>query len=447
MNRLAAFLVAMIVCLYTPNVGAQAEVIGGTVAVDQLAGSIADELQEVIRQLENTASRLMMEARTHAIVTAGNVEFLGEKLAGKVFDELDDTQKRAFQSARQLIADFKAGNLEAIAKAGDVVTRLESAIATLPLSRTFPRVLDYSPSYFVASDVGDTVQISAKGSWLGYDEPTLAFGDAPCKLMTKIETALSFECPSSAIADTPVRMASGVLTVFEERNFWEQLVGFFGSNRKPVEYQVGITGMPREIGSYAAVAHVEEAGEERRTRTEEFRADNDHCWGAQQKQWAVNADVGNGWQIDVAVAPTPTIISLSSKSSFQGIANLAASGFSVNGTVTNNGDCGPKRPFSSSRLWYDGRGHVHVKVSFEEFRTVPVVNAKDIAGDTFLWRKDVTVNLPERTKAFTITVETVEPRTIVVTEPGDYGWFMVEYDPDARVVVLRPKQAEAALAS
>ena len=103
-----------------------------------------------------------------------------------------------------------------------------------------------------------------------------------------------------------------------------------------------------------------------RERNVERHFQNEHCGSSTNIKWEIQA--AEGWQIDTtSLNLTPT--SISSKSSYFGISHLTEDGFTMNGRVSNNGDCVKVLGKVIAR---DGRGHLTVAGTYTEVREVEV---------------------------------------------------------------------------
>lgn len=102
---------------------------------------------------------------------------------------------------------------------------------------------------------------------------------------------------------------------------------------------------------------------ETRERTVERSFRNGHCEDPTNIRWEVRA--AEGWQIDVtSLALVPAA---SSKSAYYGVSNLTEHGFTINGRVSNNGDCVRVLGKVVAR---DGRGNLNVSGTYNEVREV-----------------------------------------------------------------------------
>lgn len=98
---------------------------------------------------------------------------------------------------------------------------------------------------------------------------------------------------------------------------------------------------------------------ERRTEKYSFNRANTHCSGPRDVNWRVNAP--EGWRI-VGRDSIDDKYSESSKSTYHGVQELDDSGFSVTGTVANNGNC--VKAFGQT-IAKDGRGRLYAFGTYE----------------------------------------------------------------------------------
>ena len=107
---------------------------------------------------------------------------------------------------------------------------------------------------------------------------------------------------------------------------------------------------------------------ETRERTVERHFQNGHCENSTNIKWEVRA--AEGWRIDSTSLKIDPV-SISSKSSYFGVSDLTEDGFTMNGRVSNNGDCVKVLGKVVAR---DGRGHLTVAGTYNEKREVEVAN-------------------------------------------------------------------------
>ena len=102
---------------------------------------------------------------------------------------------------------------------------------------------------------------------------------------------------------------------------------------------------------------------ETRERTVDRNFRNGHCEHTTNIRWEVRAS--EGWEIDVtSLALVP---STSSKSAYYGVSDLTKHGFTINGRVSNNGDCVRVLGKVVAR---DGRGNLNVSGTYNEVRQI-----------------------------------------------------------------------------
>ena len=100
---------------------------------------------------------------------------------------------------------------------------------------------------------------------------------------------------------------------------------------------------------------------ETRERTFSHSRRNNHCQGPRSVSWRIEAD--EGWSIDPESVSAQH--SSSSKSSYGGIIDASGSGFTIKGTVANNGECIRVLGNTVAR---DGRGSLGVWGTYTEIK-------------------------------------------------------------------------------
>jgi hypothetical protein len=430
------------------NLGhSQAEVFAG-MAVSDVVTTISDQLQEVIRQTEDSTNGLMFNARTHALVLLQNTKFLGEQLQGKVFDNISEEQRIFFNNVNEVLSKWQGSNMEALAELEYTTSLVDAAFATLPFSKPIPRVFKYSPGFDVYRDANSNeYTLKFEGRYLAFGDPELLFDEQVCILKNETENNLEFTCKLADLVDGIITSHSGTLTVFEKQNFFQRIGRIFGDNRQRHTYQVSLSVIPKVWGKVEGTVNLNEPAEERRTREEGFSNGNEHCKGSREVVIPFQADAANGWQIDVTTVNLKSA-ETSADSRIYGLVNVTSASFGVSGQVKNNGEC--VKAFGKV-ISYDGRGKIWGSVEFQEFRTTTQTVTRNFqdAGlnqsGELIWSEDVPFQLPSNEVGFNLTVTQFDGSVKVADKSGDYGWFTVSYDPSTHLVVLRTKSVEEAL--
>lgn len=157
----------------------------------------------------------------------------------------------------------------------------------------------------------------------------------------------------------------------------------------------------------------------------------------------MNADAKDKWQIDVtSVKPRETT---KIGNTWWQLVDLTGASFAIRGSVGNHGSCGPR--VFGQRLGVDGRGSLGVSVSFDETRPTVTEVQKKLDSFQMAWGNDYTIQMPQDTKAFVVTVRQIDGRQRVASSNGDFGWFTIEHNIDAKVLHVKVKAAQEAFAS
>ncbi len=411
-------------------------------AVSTIIGSMEDALQQIIRDLEGAYSRSAFETRSHAIALLQQLQLSSEALVGKTFGELNATQQRFFTDTKLTLDEWHKGNKRALDKLQDVVNDANSVLATLPLSKTWPRVTRYAPTFTVVDPSAKTVAIMVRGSFLGEGDPTLAFGKSICTRDAKTEEALRFTCDRAVLGNpSKLKAVSGKLTV-EQRpdGFFETIGSFVGLGKKRT-YDIGISVLPSVLGHFDGVAKASVEKEVTETRTESCSRHNGHCEGAYSLNCNITAR--SGWAIDVnSVSAVAT--NRSENSRFNGVFDKTTNGFQLRATVRNRGACGPRLP-GGARAGVDARGMIALRTTFTERQTQATPTETIIPKGTLQWGQEIAIPLPERVDGVVVNVRRVDGQTQVVTGTATDGWVQAEFRPELRVVVLRARKPEDVL--
>ena len=99
---------------------------------------------------------------------------------------------------------------------------------------------------------------------------------------------------------------------------------------------------------------------ETRSRTFQFRHQNNHCQGPHRVEWRISAD--SGWEIEPNSVDV-RVTEKSSKSSYSGVKDSTSQGFTIVGNIVNNGQCVRVLGKTIAR---DGRGALGVRGTYVE---------------------------------------------------------------------------------
>jgi len=425
---------------------AQAAAVTADMAISNQIHNLRESLNGVISAASASVSKNSFEIRQHAEILLQDLDRLGNDLMGKTFQGISEEQRKAFNNAEVAVAQLRDALSKPVADIDAAIARSSDAFGTLPFANRTPRVLRASPSYIgvLSEEMGD-VSVGVEGSWLGNDTPSLSFDKTECRLVNKLETALKFSCPQGVFASgEKVEYRTGVLKVYDPKSFWERLKSTVVKTEKFRTYSIGVTVVPAVMAKYTVTATV--TGIQRETvrrRTQKFSHTNDHCSSDRHPVWNVNRT--SGWKID----PHSIRVhehSRSSRSLNSGAINRGERGFQLGGVVRNNGDCGPFLPLTNRRAYYDGRGWLTVHATYAEYRDVPTEQTVRITEGEMVWGKDIGIELPPGTKAFRVDILQLDGTKLVeVSERADQRWYGLNYNPNNRNLVIKPKSLHLAL--
>ena len=405
-------------------------------STDPVSEAIAD-VQELVAVLEDSRTTLSFAVRSDLLIVLQNLQQIQRQMVDGTLNRLDTTVQSGLRSLRDAIRDFSSGNMQALESVHDIGASLTEAMTRIPGFSDEPMVTTYSPTLALASPVRE-LDIFVHGALLGSTHPTLEFASRTCTLKEHLERSLAFRC--SAPGQTSERWASGQLVL--EFNGW---FDYFFLERK--SYRVAVRTIPQPLGQYELSPTVEVETTVRRPRSQTNGHRNPHCSGNKPVTWTYSP--GAGCEIDVDSVRTRVLVR-SSKSSFGGVDKLTATGFQVRGSVNNNGKCVKVLGQPASR---DGRGSLRVETSWVDLCKTTTESQPEPEHGEILWGKDVSIPVPESTKAFKLEIRQTNKETRIiqgdrsgVVDKPNWPWFSVRWQPAARSVVVSPTELERAFA-
>lgn len=425
-----------------------ATAIAGSTAVNSVIDNAKSNVEDLIDELDGTVSRNSFAVRQHLLLILQNLDIVAKELAGQTFGQLDNSQKLFFNNLNNSLARWEETSKVTLGEVQNTLDQVEVTISRLPGTDKRPRVLRFGPTYVLPSRSNDKVRVAVRGSLLGAHEPSFKLGGRPCERTTKTESQLEFLCPANAFRFGPrVASSKGVLKVYENQTLLDKLAGLFSDNQESYTYDLGIFTVPRQMGSYQATVVRKVTTRETAQRSQRFRHRNDHCQGRRSHNWNVNARAG--WRIDPA-SIRARATDTSRRSSFHGVYERSESGFQLRARTVNHGNC-IRYPHGGCCISHDGRGSVNVSASWTEYRDVETEVQEPLGRGALEWERDLSLPLPERTLSVVVEFRPIDGRHAVlttgVTQPQARDrWLEVATDPTARLTVLRPLGAEAALA-
>ena len=416
--------------------------------VRQIVAQLQKSIEQIISDLEGTYSRSAFDTRTDLIALIQQLQLSADATSGKTFGELDKLQQHTFANIQSALFQWNAGNRASLAQLSDDLNQLNSALATLPLANTWPRVLRYTPSFIVGTKMGRPFSVSIIGSWLGSGTPTLQFGTRECILTTKVEFQLQFSCQLPTApppATKPITDITGKLTVqYRNRGLIDSLKEFFGFGQTRT-YYLGIAVISPFLATYSGAAIVSARQLTTKARNGSCIHHNDHCAGSFPLTCGFTAT--SGWQIDPNSIHAQAT-SVSKNSHFDGVFDVTTNGFQVRGTVANSGEC--KQicvPVAGcTTVAHDGRGQITSYESWLDTKWITRDTTVSIPPGNLYWGDDVTIALPRGASGITLTLQRVDGHTDVITKSGQKGWITAEFRQDQNLLILHPLAPQDALA-
>lgn len=414
------------------------------VMIGQSVNSIIDNLKssinDTINNLDTMVNKRSFDMRTHLLVVLQNLDYFANNLGNSLFENISKQQQQFLTNTQVILDQFKQGNIEQIEQLRKLTGDMESALATLPLSKRFPIVREYSPSY-IQQGASNSFNVSISGSWIGNGEPELQFPNGKCSRKVKIDNNIQFNCNEDVIGskgDT-TKSVTAKLSVYGEKSVWESIKDWFTDVEKRRTYEIAITSIPPKMGGVEVLAVVEVDKEESKNRNESYSWPNDHCQGGRTECGTFN-QTNSEWKIDVNSVSDSC--NSSSKSRCLGVRNKTQTSFQVCGAINNNGECVRVMGKTVSK---DGRGHVWGSVSWKEIHSYKTNENHYVDDRELKWNSDEAFQLPDRTVSFQVKVKQLDGATVIADKIGDYGWFTVSKDIASSQLLIHPKKLEVAL--
>jgi hypothetical protein len=315
-----------------------------------------------------------------------------------------------------------------------------TAISNLPLGKTVPRVIDYSPSYLLAqaAEAPQNTVISVSGILLGQGTPKLVMNGADCENISKTEVALQFSCKSSDWQTVDaVKNITGQLTVHQKTGFFQSI---FGKASTPVNYKMVVFVVPGRMGSYSLSATKKVTKNRTNPRSEGFASHNNHCDGARDILFPFNGTPG--WSIDPASINVNCTASTASHC--DGTRNVTTTSFGYAGRVVNSGNCGPK--VFGQRTYVDARGAVYGGVTWTETQPYDELVTDDMGAGVLEWGKAVRIPLQAGTQSVNFAVKQIDGKYIIVTaDDVSQAWYTVKVDRTNQFLLVSPRSLDVAM--
>jgi hypothetical protein len=422
------FWLVVLISVSINNPQAQVAEIAGSATVDTLITNVKNGISELISEAEASATVVGFSFASDANILIQNLDILGKELSGKVFSDLNRSQQSALSNAAAVLAETDKKLQERIRDVNNIIDSLGAELSRLPLADDRPLLKRYSPSYILNNDA--SYDINFDGSLLNTDSIKLQFGAVPCQKISSVENSLKFNCPAEIFKNSENNWITGNID-FTKKKAWYNIFG----QDKSYSYSLGIMAIQEKFGDYKLLVSekVNDNNVVQRLHKNQFR--NSHCSGNRSKVWTYRPT--EGCTIDITSAKISEQ-SVTSKSSLEGIINLASNGFQIRGVIGNSGSCGP---FGVPK---DARGKIAVTATWNDICPTPKeVDLPPAEGEIF-WNNDLSFDLPQAYTKFSLEVKQLDGTKKIVKDTESHRWFTTHFDVNGKQLILKPRTVEDA---
>jgi len=418
-------------------------------AVDNTVDGIKNAAQEIIQQLESSVGMSSFRGRQDMAFLIAELNYFATQHRNAVFKDLNASEKRFLTDANNLVLNTAREVRGGLRDADRIAGTLESGIARLPLADRQPRISRSAPEYILDNTTAAPVRITATGSLLsGGRNPRMTVAGKACAPIGGLDTSLAFSCDGAAFRTTTgVGAVTADLTMQVDQPWYLDIWrGLTGKPEPTKAYKLLVYVVPRTLGTYRVEGVVEEDYTVSEERSGVVDANNQHCWG-ERRHGPFRFTPREGWKIDSASIHEGGEHSGNGGRSLNGPLEVAESGFVYYANLKNSGDCGPRLPFSDRRAYYDGRAWINKDIIWTEIQPHVRDAPLPITTGPMNWSEDIAVPLPERWKQVSVTVDQFDGQHRVMTgDDAALDWFSVSIDPNRRMLVIRPRSLDEAMA-
>jgi len=420
----------------------------GMVGAEMAVGTMVDKLrsaaQDIIHQLNQTASVNSFQIRQHLLMTISELEHAALTIQDKTFKDLDKQQQNLFKQAENTIAAAKSATTAPLEKLGTIAKDVESAAARLPLADKSPRVTHIRPDHLLSPTGAAPVRLVVEGNFLAYGPATFEMEKQACTLVTQTDTMLAFHCPSR-IFMTPdaFKNVVGSLVIADRKELWERVKNVFRNYEPRKNYRSLVVGVPPILGTYTMELGYPVTTPQTKPASAVFDSGNPHCTGQRDHSLNYTVQNGPGYSIvpgSVAFAET----SGNGEHSMAGPLDFTPAGFRMQSTLKNVGDCGPTIPLTDRRVFYDARAWLGGNVTWTEVTSVTTQKVESTSPAPIMWGSDIVLNLPDKLSYFKVQVQQVDgAKPVLINADNTQRWFKVEKTD--KLLKISPRQLEDAL--
>ena len=364
------------------------------------------------------------------------LESTGDRLVGKTFGELNRSQQIFFENTSRTLDDVDQSISEGLDQADEIVSHVEQLVAQVPFTKQEPRLRSATPDYIMSpeGDVEQTTVFRFRGSFLHHGEATLLFAGVSCAKIGHNDTNIEFECSNrNFITDGSILHQTGELTVEDYRSGWDRFRGIFGNTRRYKTYNVSVSSVPRQMGTYSLSAVVSYDTEETRSRSGSWGHVNPHCRSSRSSTSNFGPS-GQDWTI--AVGSISTSVTNERRGSHR-LENVSENGFQVSATARNSGSCfGPAK---------DSRGASQGNAYWTEVKRGTATQNVELSSGPLFWNQDVLVDLPPRTQAFSLVFNRLDGAVEAFNSAEPGKWLVLNRDASSTSLVLSPRSIDRAM--
>jgi len=415
--------------------------ITGKMLVKNIVKTISDELQTLINEIDNAYSRNAFETKQNIELLIANLENSTLNILDKTFDELQETEKAFFKDLNNSLASLRELESDIFEDINNTVDQFSSTLTRIPFSNKEPHLSNFSPRFFLADDDLNDINVVLRGSILHNETPTLKLAGKGCALLSKTTNELKFKCDGSRIKDK-----ENYKDLSADLDVWTKKGCFIFKKTKKVPFKVSMENIPHKMGIIKVKAFTEQIDRHYIKQTERKFEANKYCTESRNEfTWNI-LPKKSGYKIDVSTIS----IKIYRKTGHSGLLGdgiyvATENGFQIRGSLRNNG--GPCVKLFGEYIVKDEPGRLGVDVTWYEFKETINSNPIDLPNETFYWKKGKSIELPENTEAFQLTIEQEDGSIFVINNERDAfeTWFNVEFNKTNNVLLINPKSLEEVL--
>ncbi len=443
--RIACLVVSFVAAFsVAPEGRAQVASIAGDTLVNGIIDNIKDAINTAIANLSNVVDSNTFLAVQRLRLLSSEMDVIAKNNVDNVFSNLSEAEQKVVQDVYFSLANLNYQSADVAENINNIVNNANGLIGTLPFMNRAPRLEGYGPRFSLLTANDGNLTVRFNGYFLDHRAPKMSLGGKECKVSSNTRNSVEFLCKADFDTEqNPLRAVQlmGEVGFAEEKTFFQKIKGAFTDNTQYKKYAVSQFLIPPQMGSYRAKITAQAQKAETVPRSENFAANNSHCSAGFDRSF--NFSAMSGWMIDPASIKAQC--NSSTKSSCQGVQNVSSVGFQYRVRIENNGDCGPRIPFTRTRSWYDGRGSAGGKVTWNDIKYVPTEVIHETAATDLQWGKDEVIELPTGSKSFALTIEQIDGSVMISNGNDSRKWFDVIGDVAGGRIIIRPKPMDVAL--